>query len=167
MDFPSSKFQPNQPLSRPSSTLNRWTLLPPLCPQQPPTDQSSVRKITKKLKEIDVDEQLRKKRKILHRHTPSPQPSTSSESSCSAPEELEIILRCPNGERLSGKFSNERTPFEILHEAGAIVQYELPLTDANYDVFVNEVPRRRLLPHTSLSAQNIPNRTLIYAEEKD
>ena len=31
------------------------------------SDQSSVRKITKKLKEIDVDEQLRKKRKILHR----------------------------------------------------------------------------------------------------
>merc|ERR1711976_936328 len=103
-------------------------------------DQSSVRRITKKLKEIDVDEQLRKKRKVLHRHTPSPQPSTSSESSCSAPEEIEIILRCPNGERLSGKFSNERTPFEILAEAGAIVQYELPLNDSNYDVFVNEVP---------------------------
>ena len=31
------------------------------------SDQSSVRRITKKLKEIDVDEQLRKKRKVLHR----------------------------------------------------------------------------------------------------
>jgi hypothetical protein len=112
---------------------------------------------------------------------PSPTPSCSSTSTSSggstpahgensrdAAEFLEIALRCPNGVRLCGKFLVEKTPFEILTEAASVVQcFSSPISQAYYDVFVNEVPRRDLNLSISLQSQQIRNRTVIYVEEKD
>jgi hypothetical protein len=131
-------------------------------------NEDSVRKITRKLKEIDVDEivQARKRQKHSHRAS-SPSPSSSSSASSTTSDEyVEIALRCPNGERLCGKFHSEKTPFEILTEASSLVKFEYPITTEYYDCWINEVPRRKINPNQSLLTQQIQSRTMIYAEEK-
>jgi len=85
-----------------------------------------VRKITKKLQKIDVEQNEAKRIKLMSRdedlsRSISPCSNSSSSTSSTSLDWVEIGLRLPNGRRIDARFPPERTPFQMRLKAVFVI----------------------------------------------